>query len=137
MLENLNPSLIPCMLQEPAYIALVHVTNDDVTIFFHKTQKPREISTYNTKKQLNAPLKSTQKKKNLKKEKKEGKKKQQQQSIKTTTPSPPLPRKPCVNVPQRRSRARPGRRVPWRRRSIGCRTSRCNSPRGAVKLEYR
>lgn len=88
MLENLNPSLIPCMLQEPAYIALVHVTNDDVTIFFHKTQKTREISTYNTKKQLNAPLKSTQKK-NLKKEKKEGKKKQQQQSIKTTTPSPP------------------------------------------------
>lgn len=73
MLENLNPSLIPCMLQEPAYIALVHVTNDDVTIFFHKTQKTREISTYNTKKQLNAPLKSTQKK-NLKKEKKEGKK---------------------------------------------------------------
>lgn len=63
MLENLNPSLIPCMLQEPAYIALVHVTNDDVTIFFHKTQKTREISTYNTKKQLNAPLKSTQKKK--------------------------------------------------------------------------
>lgn len=88
MLEDLNPSLIPCMLQEPAYIALVHVTNDDVTIFFHKTQKTREISTYNTKKQLNAPLKS-KKEKNLKKEKKEGKKKQQQQSIKTTTPSPP------------------------------------------------
>lgn len=88
MLEDLNPSLIPCMLQEPAYIALVHVTNDDVTIFFHKTQKTREISTYNTKKQLNAPLKST--KKNLKKEKKEGKKKQQK-SIKTTTPPPENP----------------------------------------------
>lgn len=90
MLENLNPSLIPCMLQEPAYIALVHVTNDDVTIFFNKTQKTREISTYNTKKQLNAPLKSTQKK-NLKKEKKGRKKKQQQKSIKTTPPPPENP----------------------------------------------
>lgn len=88
MLEDLNPSLIPCMLQEPAYIALVHVTNDDVTIFFHKTQKTREISTYNTKKQLNAPLKS-KKEKNLKKEKKEGKKTTTKKHKNNYPPPPP------------------------------------------------
>lgn len=86
MLEDLNPSLIPCMLQEPAYIALVHVTNDDVTIFFHKTQKTREISTYNTKKQLNAPLKS----KKIKKIK-TGKKKTTTTKHKNNYPLPPPP----------------------------------------------
>lgn len=62
MLEDLNPSLIPCMLQEPAYIALVHVTNDDVTIFFHKTQKNPGNLNVQHKKQLNAPLKSKKEK---------------------------------------------------------------------------
>lgn len=80
MLEDLNPSLIPCMLQEPAYIALVHVTNDDVTIFFHKTQKTREISTYNTKKTTQRTTKKHKKK--FKKGKKGRKKNNNKKALK-------------------------------------------------------